>query len=63
MTPEEFIVWDALVSSEYRPGDMAHPVRGTDWHKEFRDPDNWIIGFMLALMIVVVILWIARPPA
>ena len=63
MTPEEFTDWDALVSSEYQRGDMAHPVRGTDWHAAFTDPDNWVIGFMLALLIVVCVLWIARPPA
>ena len=54
---------EALIASTYRPGDMAHPVRGTDWHAAFHDPDNWLIGIILALMIVIVVMWIGRPPA
>jgi len=63
MNPEEFMRWDALVASDYQRGDMAHPVRGTDWRAAFTDPDNWAVGLLLGLMIVVVLIWTARPPA
>ena len=50
-----------LIDDDYRPGDMAHPVRGTDWYAAFHDPDNWIIGIMLGLLIVVCVIWMASP--
>ena len=60
MSDEEHY-WD-LIWSGYRPGDMAHPVAGFDWRAAVRDPDNWVSAFMLGLMLVACLIWMAQEP-